>query len=238
MPTRLAPFCLMALVAGLVGACTLPRPSASSALENEQAKTVAALTVQALGTQLAGGTIPAPSSAITMTPTSMAPIESPQAAGPTIPVITQPPAPAATPAPTTNPAPAASPTALPSQVACDRVKLDGETVPDGTAMTPGQTFTKTWTLKNDGSCTWTASYSLVFISGDALDGPAVQPVTTAQVAPGQAVQVSLELHAPSTPGTFHGNFKLRNGSGVVFGLGPAADQNFWVEIKVASTPTP
>jgi hypothetical protein len=238
MRTRLAPFCLMALVAGLVGACNLPRPSASSALGNQEAKTIAALTVQALGTQLAGGTIPAPISAITTTPSAIASTESPQAAASAVPVPTQPPAPAATTAAGTNPTAAPRPTALPTQIPCDRVKLDGETVPDGTSMLPGQTFTKTWTLKNDGSCIWTSSYSLVFVSGDAMDGPAAQQVTTAQVAPGQSVQVSLDLHAPSTAGTFRGNFKLRNGAGVVFGLGPAADQNFWVEIKISPTPTP
>ena len=41
------------------------------------------------------------------------------------------------------------------------------TVPDGTRYDPGATFTKTWRLKNIGTCTWTTSYTLVFDSGDA-----------------------------------------------------------------------
>lgn len=240
MRTRLAPLCLLALAATLVGACNLPRPSAPGALGNQEAKTAAALTVVALGTQLAGGTIPAPVSAITLTPTAVDPTGAAQ------PVVT--PSPAASLLPATA-APAASPTAgassapiatstpvvpTPLAVPCDQVKLEGETIPDGTAMVPGQSFTKTWTLKNIGTCTWTASYSLVFVTGDAMSGPAAQPLTTGTVAPGQSIQVSLDLQAPSTDGAYRGNFKLRNASGVLFGLGPDADQNFWVEIKVTS----
>jgi hypothetical protein len=239
MRTRLAPLCLLALAATLVGACNLPRPSSSGALGNQEARTAAALTVVALGTQLAGGTLPAPVSAITLTPPSGSPTGAAQPGETPGPAASLPPAtalaaasptaPAATPAPTAT---AAAATSIPTP--CDQVKLDGETIPDGTAMVPGQSFTKTWTLKNTGTCTWTASYALVFVSGDAMSGPAAQQITTGTVAPGQSIQVSVDLHAPSTDGTFRGDFKLRNAAGVLFGLGPNADQNFWVEIKVAA----
>src|ERR1700690_4030842 len=42
------------------------------------------------------------------------------------------------------------------------------TIPDGTSVTPGATFTKTWRLKNIGNCTWSTSYALVFSSGTAM----------------------------------------------------------------------
>src|SRR5271157_1067465 len=42
------------------------------------------------------------------------------------------------------------------------------TVPDGTTLAPGATFTKTWRLENIGNCTWTTSYALVFSSGSAM----------------------------------------------------------------------
>ena len=34
------------------------------------------------------------------------------------------------------------------------------TIPDGTTIAPGQTFTKTWTVKNDGNKVWDATYAL------------------------------------------------------------------------------
>src|SRR5512143_3278895 len=39
---------------------------------------------------------------------------------------------------------------------CDWAQFVADvTVPDGTSYAPGTTFTKTWRLKNIGSCTWT-----------------------------------------------------------------------------------
>jgi hypothetical protein len=125
----------------------------------------------------------------------------------------------------------------PTPIPCDRGKFVSETIPDGTAVTPGASFTKTWTLRNDGSCTWNNGYALVFVSGDAMTGPASQPLTSSSVAPGQEVKITLNLKAPGAEGTFRGNWKLRNSGGSIFGLGSAADQPFWVEIKVTSSPS-
>ena len=46
--------------------------------------------------------------------------------------------------------------------------LVGETIPDGTIMQPGETFQKTWRLKNNGTCTWNSSYKIVYWSGDLM----------------------------------------------------------------------
>jgi len=103
------------------------------------------------------------------------------------------------------------------------------TIPDGTIMTPGQAFTKTWRLKNIGTCTWTTSYAVVFSSGNSMNGPATQALT-GNVNPGQTIDISVNLTAPSSPGDYTGNWKLRDASGVLFG-------QFFVLIKVQSTPT-
>ncbi len=47
------------------------------------------------------------------------------------------------------------------------------TIPDDTVIDAGDTFTKTWRLKNIGGCSWTPSYALVFVSGASMNGPAV-----------------------------------------------------------------
>jgi hypothetical protein len=111
------------------------------------------------------------------------------------------------------------------------------TIPDGAEIDPGDSFTKTWRLRNNGSCTWTSSYSLIFDHGDSMGGPASQQLTSGVVEPGQSVDVSVDLTAPNTPGTYKGFWMLRNGSGVVFGIGAAANIAFWVQIVVPEPDT-
>lgn len=101
------------------------------------------------------------------------------------------------------------------------------TIPDGTSLDPGETFTKTWRLKNVGTCSWTPSYSLVFSTGDAMSGPASQDLT-ANVNPGQTVDISVNLKAPSSPGSYTGYWKLSNAAGTTFAT-------VYVDIKVGGS---
>ena len=102
------------------------------------------------------------------------------------------------------------------------------TIPDGTIMTPGQTFTKTWRLKNVGTCAWTPSYAIAFSDGNAMNGPSTQAMV-GTVNPGQTIDISVNLTAPASIGDYTGNWKLRDGSGVLFG-------KFYVQIKVQNPP--
>jgi len=139
-------------------------------------------------------------------------------------------APSFTPPATITSAPSITPTIA---VPCDRAQFVTDvTIPDGTDFAPGATFTKTWRLRNNGTCTWTSGYALVFDSGVALGGPASQQLTTGTVAPGQTIDVSVNLTAPAAVGTYRGNWRLRNASGAVFGIGPAGNLPFWVEVEV------
>lgn len=125
------------------------------------------------------------------------------------------------------------PSATPTEIPCDRATFISDvTVPDGSDYAPGDSFVKTWRLKNTGSCTWTSSYDLVFHSGDAMNAPAAVQLTGGTVAPGGTVDVSVQLTAPNSEGTYKGFFRIRNGSGVIFGIGENADVSFWVEIEV------
>lgn len=139
------------------------------------------------------------------------------------------------------PASAQPPTVVPPTVApptiaipCDRAKFVSETVKDGTKMSPGQVFNKTWTLKNDGSCAWDSAYAVVLDHGDALGMPAFYNFTAAPIAPGQSVDVTVTLTAPTQPGTYQGYFMLKNASGKKFGIGDNAGGSFWVKIVVES----
>ena len=117
---------------------------------------------------------------------------------------------------------------------CDQASFISETIPDDTVFLPGETFTKTWTIKNNGNCTWDEDYDVVFVKGDAMSAPAAQALD-GEVAPGQAVQISVDLQAPAEIGTYRGDFKLRNANDEVFGIGNS-DATFWVKIEVQSKP--
>ena len=141
-----------------------------------------------------------------------------------------------TPVPTTTTAPTNTTVPSATQV-CDSAEFISETIPDGTIEPASASFTKTWRLKNIGACTWTSSYATVFVSGNVMNAPAAVPFG-GNVAPGQEVDVVVNMQAPALPGNYTGNWELRNASGVLFGLG-AGNGPFWIKIKVpASTATP
>jgi hypothetical protein len=130
-------------------------------------------------------------------------------------------------------------TSTTSNTPCDQaapgIPID-VTIPDGTEMQPGQAFTKIWRLQNVGTCTWTKDYALVWFSGDKMGAPSSVPLN-GNISPGQTVDLSVDMVAPEKPGTYRGNWKLRNDSGVLFGIGPSGGSAFWVEIEVLNLPT-
>lgn len=103
------------------------------------------------------------------------------------------------------------------------------TIPDDTTFLVEKPFTKTWRLKNVGTCTWTAGYKLVFDSGERMSGPETQPLTAVAVAPGETLDVSVNMIAPAVAGTYKSNWKIKDEKGEVFGLLSGA---FYVQIKV------
>ena len=110
------------------------------------------------------------------------------------------------------------------------------TIPDGTQMVPGQPFTKTWRLQNAGNCTWTTDYSVALFSGESM-GSSSSVLLPHEVAAGKSVDISVDMVAPLSAGTYQGNWKLRTASGQWFGIGPNGDSPFWVKIEVLSLPT-
>jgi len=101
---------------------------------------------------------------------------------------------------------------------------------------PGQSFVKTWQIKNIGSCTWTQDYALVFTQGDRMSGPEFQKLGVT-VKPGQVLEISLVLQAPREPAQYAGYWLLRNEAGVLFGGGSDAFQPFLVQARVVQPAT-
>lgn len=141
--------------------------------------------------------------------------------------------------------PTATPTRTPGPVtvtvppsSCDKAQFIADvTVPDGTVMSPGQKFTKTWSLKNVGTCAWAKStYQIVYFSGEQMGAPASAPFP-ADVPVGTTATFSLEMTAPSTAGSYRGFWMFKNASGQLFGIGAGANKPWWVDIKVSGGPT-
>jgi hypothetical protein len=228
---RLRPLIFIIGILLLLTACNFPGADEEPTVGPDVIYTSAAHTLIAQQTQAAAGTPIVMSSPTAGANTTI----------PTVPMVIVPTAtplaPTNTPLPTNTPVP---PTATPIPIPCDRAQFVSDvSIPDNTQIGAGTTFVKTWRLKNNGSCTWTSGYALVFYNGDAMSGPASAPITNGTVPPGSTIDISVSLKAPTTTGTYKGNWRLRNSGGAIFGIGNNADQSFWVQIKsVAPTPTP
>ncbi|MFN2145955.1 MAG: NBR1-Ig-like domain-containing protein, partial [Anaerolineales bacterium] len=167
--------------------------------ETPSALTLAVMTVHAQETLLAQ--------------TAAAPTNTPPPSQPTI---------------TLAPTDAPDPTDQPAEDVCDLANfVDDVNIPDGTEFLPGESFTKTWRIRNEGSCSWNSDYDVVFDDGDAMGADPSTQISKADVAPGKEVDISVEMVAPTEEGTYRGTWQLRNDAGVIF-----TTTGFWVEIKV------
>jgi hypothetical protein len=119
---------------------------------------------------------------------------------------------------------------------CNQFTWVGDvTVPDGTTFATNQAFTKTWRVRNTGTCTWTSGYSLVFDHGDQMGGPAIQSLTAAAVPPGSTLDITVNLTAPGTAGSYRGYWRFQEPGGVSYLL--TSGNPIWVDIK-AESPAP
>lgn len=204
----------------LLAACNLPDPenrevTGAGAIYTAAARTVSVQLTEINRPPATSGVTPAPPPTRTLPP-------SPEPASPT--------PPAATLTVTAPPIPLTGPTAVAS---CDQARFIGDvTYPDGSRVSPGETFVKTWRLENGGSCTWTEDYALVFSGGELMGAPAQVPLPHA-VAPGERVDVSVTFTAPQAVGGYRSEWLLYNASRQLFGVGV----NFrpvWAQINVAA----
>jgi hypothetical protein len=197
----------------LLAACnSSPSQPTATQIDPQAVYTAAAQTAEAMMTQMAATTPTQP---------------------PATPTETLVPA-TATLAPTVVVTPSATTTTGPVVVGGDNSDFAGETVPDGTTFQPGQTFQKSWTLKNVGTTTWRGTYALDFVSGDQM-GAQSSVLLPGDVAPGQTAEIKVDMKAPSESGSYKGNWRLSNAQGTLFGI------TVWVDIKVSgasATPGP
>jgi len=208
----------LVLLALLAAACNLPGNGGTATQESPDAIfTQAAQTVAAELTRVA----------LLASPTSTVPI---------VPTSTFTPIPTNSPIPTKTAVNTPTNTPIPCNLATwDPASID-VTVPDNTKMAPNQVFSKTWRIRNVGTCSWNSSYLLIFDHGDGLGVSAgyTQQLTTGVVNPGQWVDLTVNLKTPAATGTYTGYWRLRDPGGVVFGITPSGG-TFIVKIVVVST---
>lgn len=95
-------------------------------------------------------------------------------------------------------------------------------------VAPGQSFKKSWLVRNDSSTTWPEDVSLVPVSRSCQDlsSPPETPAVGG-VAPGEETEVSVDLVAPTLSGMYEGFWRTAGG-GRRFG------QRLWAKVMVVS----
>lgn len=88
-------------------------------------------------------------------------------------------------------------------------------IPDNTAMKPGENFTKTWKVLNSGTCAWDAGFKFAFTGGEQMSG--VNFVLPSAVAPNATLDISVAMIAPTKTGTLRGNWRMQTAGGQFFG---------------------
>ncbi len=156
--------------------------------------------------------------------------------------ISQSPKQATVPATSANATPTKMPTAqevatsTPVAADCvDAAQFTGADGIDGTILPPNTAFTKTWTVKNIGSCTWDSRYTTFQISGAFMTqqpGYWIMP-SGYTVAPGQSLNISIDMTSPLENGAYISIWGIKNWKGLpILIQGGVNGNSFYVRILV------
>ncbi|MBI5950671.1 MAG: hypothetical protein HY865_03340 [Chloroflexi bacterium] len=155
-----------------------------------------------------------------------------QTASPTLPATATPTAATETPSATASITPTletAVPTNPPDCINSAAFVTD-VTIADNELMLPGTTFTKTWRIKNTGTCVWGPAYTLTHYSEERMLAPASVPLSVTY--PDQTADISVTMTAPSADGKHKGFFVIKNPAGLIMKIDN--DSRLWVLIDVSS----
>jgi hypothetical protein len=130
--------------------------------------------------------------------------------------------PTAMPAPTQTAAPTLAATSAPTATGPADCKpaakfVSDVTVPDNTRFDKGAAFTKTWRVRNSGTCDWPADTALVFVAGDKL-GADQTTLPVGAVKAGDTKDISVNLKAPNEDAAkLAGQWRLQSGGKALAG---------------------
>lgn len=109
--------------------------------------------------------------------------------------------------------------------------IDDITIPDNSVVAAGSSFTKIWRIRNTGTCDW-VSYEFVHASGQTLGSSTVQALPV--ISSTSVADISVDLVAPTTPGTYTTSWRIRAADGTVFG--PELFVTFIIPSPATNTP--
>jgi hypothetical protein len=89
------------------------------------------------------------------------------------------------------------------------------TVPNGTEFKPGDTFTKTWEIKNSGTCDWNTNFKITYVGGNMFGSDTTK--IRKFVGEGDTTNISLPMVAPSGSGNVTSSWQMATDSGTLFG---------------------
>jgi hypothetical protein len=190
-----------------------------------QIETIAAATIAARFTESVYETAVSQLTQVAPTATAQAPVN------------TSTPLPTNTPIATFTPAATAiPPTNTPVPIPCNAAAyISDVTIPDWSSIYAGEAFTKTWKVKNVGTCSWTKDFKIFFFGGNQMQ--AASAIAFPQtVNPGESVNLSVDMVAPGDKGSYTGSWMLKSANGTVFGVGSTYNVPLTVNIKVDKVP--
>lgn len=107
------------------------------------------------------------------------------------------------------------------------------TFPDNAVVKAGEVFTKTWEIRNDGTCTWGPGYELEFVQG-TLDQSVSLDEAFPVTAPKESVKLSVVVTAPRTDGTHIGTWVINRPEGDTIQTQAGQNFDFWAIVVVPS----
>ena len=196
---------LMAFILFGLGACGGGTPTTDPSLASTQIWKA----VEVAQTQTAAAGPPSPS--ITSTPTT-----SPTLQATNTPLLTNTSLPGV---PTATLITISTPAGTQSSACDNAIGVTDVTYPDGDEVIAGVPFKKIWLVKNLGPCTWNQNYRLIFgWGGVGTNWNTTSPsYFTAIVLPGETIEISVTLTAPTTAGNYAAAFRMQNNNGFNFG---------------------
>ncbi len=143
--------------------------------------------------------------------------------------------PTQTPTSTSTPTATRPPATNTPTVACNQASFIADvTIPDGMRVSKNETFTKIWRVRNSGSCTWSANYTVVFNSGSNLASTSSFKLGS-EVKPGGTIDISITMTAPNSNGTVQSGWNLRSENGTNFGVGANGGVPFFAKVVVTDS---
>ncbi len=109
------------------------------------------------------------------------------------------------------------------------ILLQDVTIPDNSHVKAGEAFTKTWRLKNTGTCSW-AGYTISYTSGERMN--ALPSLAIPLTALGDTVELSVDLTAPEQDGAYATYFSLQSAGGELVAVG--AEKAVYVKVIVGA----